>query len=155
MPASRRSDARALIVAAAAVTGAGLLVAVLILVATGRGGSPREDVPLDLGVAAGITQELRDGGPYYVANPFGGRGIILALEDGEIVALSITRPGTDDCTVRWRDSKDGFQDCDGNVLQSTDLARYATRVETEGDQRGELLVDLRQLLPAPRASPTG
>jgi len=148
--ARRGSDTRALVLAAVGAVAAGLLVALALWAATGRGGSPTEYQPFDAGVAAGIKADLKDGGPYYVADPFGGdRSILFALEDGELVALSITRPGTDDCTVRWRDSRGGFEDCDGNLLESNQLARYATAIGTEGVQKGALLVDLRELLPAP------
>lgn len=150
--ATRRSDTTVLLAAAGGVLAAGLLVAVLLWTLTGRGGSPSEYEPFDAGVAAGIARDLEEGGPYYVADPFGGdRSILFALEDGEVVALSIVKPGTEDCVVRWRASRGGFEDCDGNLLRSTQLARYRTRIATEGDLRGELLVDLRTLDPPPEA----
>ncbi len=123
-------------------------MAVALWAVTGRGGSPTKYAPFDAGVATGIKADLKDGGPYYVADPFGGnRSILFALENGEVVALSITKPGTDNCTMRWKGQRGAFEDCDGNLLQSTQLARYATSVGTEGVQKGELLVDLRELLP--------
>ena len=50
VPASR-SDAQLLLVAAGAVIVAGLLVAVVLLLATGRAASPTKYVPFDAGVA--------------------------------------------------------------------------------------------------------
>ncbi len=83
-------------------------------------------------------------------DPFGGdRSILLALEDGKVVALSDVKPGTKDCRIRWRGSINSFVDCNDNKLKSTDLARYQSEVGQIGDQKGELLVDLRRREPAP------
>jgi hypothetical protein len=145
-----RDDAKLLLFATGGVVAAGLLVAAVLLWSTGRGGSPTKYEPFDAGVAASIRKDLKDGGPYFVPDPFGGdRSILLALEDGKIVALSDIRPGTKDCRVRWRGSIDSFVDCNDEKLGTTDLARYRTEIGTVGDTKGELFIDLRHREPAP------
>jgi hypothetical protein len=148
-----RSDTKLLLIAAGGVIVAGLLVAAVLLLATGRASSPTEYVAFPAGDAVAIRNELRDGGPYFFPDPFGGdRSILLALEDGRIVALSNVRPGTRDCRVRWRGSLDSFVDCDDDELTSTQLARYRTEIGKVGDNEGELLIDLRVKEPAPASS---
>ena len=148
-----RSDAKLLLLAAGGVIVAGLLVAAVLLFSTSRAGSPTKYVAFDAGVAVSIHKGLKSGGPYFVPDPFGGdRSILLALEDGKVVALSDVKPGTKSCRVRWRGSIDSFVDCHDDKVKSTDLARYQTEVGEIGDQKGELLVDLRRRDPAPAAS---
>jgi hypothetical protein len=148
-----RSDAKLLVVAALGVIAAGLLVAGVLLFATSRAGSPTKYQPFDAGVAASIHSDLKDGGPFFVPDPFGGdRSILLALEDGKIVALSDVKPGTKDCRVRWRGSINSFVDCKDQKLKSTDLARYTSDIGQVGTDKGELFIDLRHREPAPAAS---
>jgi hypothetical protein len=145
-----RSDAKILLGATAAVVAAGLLVAAVLLFATGRGGSPTKYAPFDAGVASAIHKDLKDGGPFFVPDPFGGnRNILLAIEHGQVVALSDVKPGTKGCSVRWRGSINSFVDCHDDKVKSTDLARYQTEIGTIGADKGELLVDLRHRAPAP------
>jgi hypothetical protein len=149
VPASR-SDAKLLIVATGAVVLAGVLVAAVLLLATSRASSPSKYEPFDLGPAATIKKGLRDGGPYFVPDPFGGdRTVLMALEHGEIVALSDILPGTKDCRVRWKGSIDSFVDCHDDKLKSTELNRYRTEIGLVGANKGELLIDLRHREPAP------
>jgi hypothetical protein len=149
VPASR-SDAKLLIVATGAVILAGLLVAAVLLLATGRASSPTKYAPFPAGVAASIKGELKDGGPYFFPDPFGGdRNILLAIEGGKVVALSDILPGTQSCRVRWRGSLDSFVDCNDDKLNSTDMARYRTEIGLLGRNKGELLIDLRHREPAP------
>ena len=148
--AASRDDAKILVVATGAVILAGLLVAAVLLLATSRSSSPTKYVPFDAGAAASIKRSLHDGGPYFVPDPFGGdRTILLALEDGKVVALSDVLPGTTSCRVRWKGSIDSFVDCHGDKLHSTELARYRTEVGQLGSIKGELLVDLRHEDPPP------
>jgi hypothetical protein len=148
-----RSDAKLLLLAAGGVIVAGLLVAAVLLFATGRASSPTKYEPFDAGVAASIRKNLKDGGPYFVPDPFGGdRSILLAIEDGEVVALSDVMPGTKDCRVRWRGSVDSFVDCHDDKVRSADLARYQTEIGTIGAAKGELFIDLRHRVPAPSGS---
>ena len=148
--ALQRSDAKLLLVAAGAVIVAGLLVAAVLLLATGRASSPTKYVAFPAGDATAIRKDLKSGGPFFYPDPFGGdRNILLAIEDGQVVALSDIKPDTKDCRVRWRGSIDSFVDCHDDKVQSTDLARYQSEIGQIGDNKGELLVDLRRLEPAP------
>ena len=145
-----RSDAKLLLVATGAVIVAGLLVAAVLLLATGRASSPTKYVAFPAGDATAIRKDLKSGGPFFYPDPFGGnRNILLAIEDGQVVALSDIKPGTKDCRVRWRGSIDSFVDCNDDRVQSSDLARYQSEVGEIGANKGELLVDLRRLEPAP------
>jgi hypothetical protein len=145
-----RSDSKLLLMATGAVIVAGLLVAAVLLLATSRASGPTKPRPFDAGVAAAIHRELKDGGPYFVPDPFGGnRSILLALEDGKIVALSDVLPGTTDCRVRWRGSIHSFVDCHDDKVKSTELARYRAEVGLTGAHKGELLIDVRHRDPAP------
>ena len=149
MPASR-SDAKILLVATGAVVVAGLLVAAVLLIASSRDKGPTTYQPFDAGSASALKQELHDGGPFYVADPFGGnRNLVFALEDGKVVALSAVLPGTKDCAVKWKGSVHAFVDCHGDKLRSTQLDRYVTHVDEAGSAKGELLVDLRMRIAGP------
>jgi hypothetical protein len=149
VPASR-SDAKILIVATGAVVLAGLLVAAVLLLATSRGGSPTKYVPFPAGVAQSIKSQLKDGGPYFFPDPFGGdRNILLAIEGGHVVALSDILPNTTDCRIRWRGSLDSFVDCHDDKLRSGELDRYQTEIGQAGANKGELLIDLRRREPPP------
>ncbi len=147
---SKRGNTRLLIIAAACAVAAGLALAGLILVATNRGGSPSRYRPFDAGLASEIEKKVKDGGPYFTPDPFGGdRTIMWAIEHRKVVALSIILPGTKDCTVRWKGSIDSFVDCHGNRVRSQQLARFRSSVSTVPDTKGALLVDLRTLEPPP------
>jgi hypothetical protein len=152
VPASR-SDAKLLVVATGAIVLAGLLVAAVLLLATGRASSPTRYQPFPAGVASSIKSELKDGGPYFFPDPFGGnRNILLAIEGGKVVALSDILPGTKDCRVRWRGSIDSFVDCHDDKLESNQLDRYRTEIGLTGANKDELLIDLRHREPAPSAA---
>jgi hypothetical protein len=145
-----RSDAKLLLVAAGAVIIAGLLVAAVLLLASGRASSPTKYVAFPAGDATAIRKDLKDGGPFFFPDPFGGnRNILLALEGGEVVALSDVKPGTKECRVRWRGSINSFVDCHDDKVRSRDLARYQSVIGDVGANKGELLVDLRRREPAP------
>ena len=145
-----RSDTRLLLIAAGAVLFAGVLVAVVLLFATGQGGSVNKDRPFYAGLANDIRTSLREGGPFYVPDPFGGhRSILFALEDGQIVALSTVLPGTKDCTVTWKGRINRFVDCHGDQHRSFDLERYEDFIDPAGENKGILFVDLRHKIPAP------
>ena len=149
VPASR-SDARLLLTATAAVVAAGVIVAVVLLFATGQSNSPTKYKPFSAGPAKAIKQQLKDGGPFYVPDPFGGnKSILFSLENGEVVALSSTTPGTKNCSIRWRGSVDRFQDCNGDRFTSEQLDRFQATVDEAGSGKGLLFVDLRKKLPAP------
>jgi hypothetical protein len=147
-----RSDAKILLAATAAVVAAGLLVAAVLLLATGRSSGPTKYKTFPAGLAVAIHSDLKSGGPFFFPDPFGGnRNILLALEDGKVVALSDVEPGTANCRVKWKGSVDSFVDCHNRKLKSTDLARYQTTIGQVGNNKGELLVDLRHEDPPPAA----
>jgi hypothetical protein len=149
VPASR-SDARILIYATAAVVLAGLLVAAVLLFATGRDAGPTKYAPFAAGYASAIKHQLQDGGPFFYPDPFGrDRNVLLALEDGKVVALSDVLPNTTSCRVRWRGSLNSFVDCHGDKLTSQELARFETEIGTAGSSKGLLLIDLRHEQPPP------
>ena len=149
MPLSRE-DRPVIIIATVAVVVAGLLVALVLLLATGQKGPPKRYEPFEAGAAASIRSNLKDEGPFYVADPFGGdRSILFALEDGDIVALSNVVPNTKDCRVTIKNEGKAFVDCHGDRLKSSELARFAlsSRRSTNGTKL--LYVDLRKKEPAP------
>jgi hypothetical protein len=149
VPASR-SDAKILIVATGAVVLAGLLVAAVLLLASGRASSPTKYAPFPAGVAQSIKSQLKEGGPYFFPDPFGGdRNILLAIEGGKVVALRDILPNTADCRVKWRGSLDSFVDCHGDKIRSGELDRYQTEIGQVGSNKGELLIDLRHREAAP------
>jgi hypothetical protein len=144
VPASR-SDAKILLAATGSVILAGLLVAAVLLLATSRSKSPTKYAPFPAGLAQSIKQQLKDGGPYFFPDPFGGdRNILLAIEGGKVVALSDILPNTTSCRVKWRGSVDAFEDCHGDKLRSAELDRYQTEIGLTGANQGELLIDLRR-----------
>ena len=150
--ALQRSDAKLLLLATGAVILAGVLVAAVLLLASSRASSPTKYQAFPAGVATAIRNDLRDGGPFFFPDPFGGdRNILLALEGGKVVALSDVKPGTKDCRVRWRGSIDSFVDCHDDKVRSTSLARYQSEVGDVGADKGQLLIDLRRREPAPAA----
>jgi hypothetical protein len=151
--APSRDDTRILVFATLLVVVAGVLVALVLLLATGRASSPTKYEPFEAGAARDIERLLKEGGPYYVADPFGGsRSIMFALEDGEVVALSTTLPNTKDCVVFWRESRKAFVDCNDDRHQSTDLARYQTSIDPKQGANDILLVDLRKKDPPPSSA---
>ena len=149
--ALQRSDTKLLLLAAGAVIVAGVLVAAVLLLATSRGRESDEVHGVPGRRATAIHSELKKGGPFFDPDPFGGdRNILLALEDGKVVALDDLKPGTKDCRVRWRGSINSFVDCHDDKVRSTDLARYQSEIGELGNNKGELLVDLRHREPGAR-----
>jgi hypothetical protein len=146
--AFEKGDGKIIALAAGAVIAAGLVVALVLLVVTSTG--KRKPGPFPAGLATAVKKDLKDGGPYFYSDPFGGnKNILLALEDGKIVALWNIVPNSKTCTVKWKGRIDSFVDCHGDKLESTELARFALSVPKHGDFEGELLIDPRDLLPAP------
>jgi hypothetical protein len=143
-----KGDGKIIVLAAGAVIAAGLVVALVLLVATSTG--KHKPGPFPAGLATAVENDLKDGGPYFYPDPFeGNRNILLALEDGKIVALSNIVPNSKSCVVKWKGSVDSFVDCHGDKLDSTELARFAMSIPKRGNFKGILLIDPRELLPAP------
>ncbi|HUF85062.1 MAG TPA: hypothetical protein VMQ81_10770 [Acidimicrobiia bacterium] len=151
-----RDDLRLLLFAGSAVVLAGVAVAVLLVFSTGRegGGTAQTPQPFEAGLASNIEASLRDEGPYYIADPFGGDdSIVFALEDGEVVALAVNQSDLPNCSVKWKDQFDRFV-CGEQRFDSTELERFDVTVPQAGPDEGLLVIDVRTRLPAP-AVPAG
>lgn len=155
-PATRRrlttralSDNQLLLAAALAVLCAAALVVLIMFMAT-TSNSPTKTVPFTAGSAKEVRLSLEEGGPYFIADPFGNqRGFWFALEDDAIVALRQHVSDDEGCLVRWNGRVDSFVDCDDAKIDTRQLDRYATRVVTSGKRKGALEVDLRNVKQAP------
>jgi hypothetical protein len=145
-----------LVGAGVAAVVAGLVVAVVLLLATSRADQPESYRPFAAGPERQLREQLRDGGPFYVPDPFGGRkSILFALEGDNVVALMTHTPGDEECRVRWRGRVDSFEDCNANRLRSDQIGRYVVTTERSEGQGRIVFVDLRQELPPPVASAPG
>lgn len=139
----RWSSTPLLVITAALAIGAGLIIAALLLVATSQSGDVPKG-PFPLGSTAGLREEVEKS-PVYIADPTGGNGLWLELQGEQLVALSAVPPGSpSSCTVRWRDSVDAYEDCDGKRYRGDQLATYPLE-----QREGSLYVDTR------RADPPG
>jgi hypothetical protein len=150
--AERRGDTRVLVLATLAVVVFGLIIAATILLITGRAKTPAIKGPVPFGVASSLREKAKEGGPFAFAGDTGDNGFWIALEDGKLVALKIRKPGTKDCNVVWRGSKDTFVDCNGDPIRMDQLARYPTEIPKHGDRKGVLLVNLDGSIPPPASA---
>ncbi len=147
---TRRSDLTPLIAAAVIFATLGVVVALLILYATGGGSQPTKPAPFPAGLERSIRSDVKSGGPVFYPDPFRGyRSILFAVEQDRLVALATHTWGNNKCTVHWRGSINRFQDCHGNRLTSEQLPRYPYVVPSSGPTNGAVLVDVRTLLPPP------
>ena len=143
-------DAKLLIVAGLAAVTGGLLIAFVILFATGGTEGPEEGEPITLGLASSLEEAVADEGALYYADLGGGsRSIWLADEGGELVALSARVPGTADCYVDDTGETGVFEDCEGNEILTTGLNRYRLTVKEEPPQEGALQVEFDRIIQAP------
>jgi hypothetical protein len=143
-----RSDRSLLLLAGSAIAIVAVLVGGFILLMT-NGGS---DVPKGLifvGYEHSLRADLEKEGPQYIPNPFGDDGFWLDLENGKVVALVLQRPGRKDCNVRWRDSKHGYSDCNGEILQNDQLARYTVVRGPRKTPKNAVFVNIKKTTPAP------
>lgn len=159
MPVVAPSDRRILTFAAILVVIAGVMVAaVLFLASGGTKDAPAQREPLFLGIERDKVASIREGGPEYIANPFGGAGIWLDLEDGELVALSAIKPGTKDCIMKWRDPRKAYVDsnCTDSNYTSRNLDRFEVTIGPLEEDAPEdaIYVDLRVKEPAPEPPET-
>ncbi len=151
MPAAP-SDRRVLVFAGVLVVVAGVAVAALIFFATGGSqDTPSSREPLFLGIERELKGKIDEGGPLYFASPFGDEGFWLDVEDGNLVALSLVKPDTTDCIVKWRDPRKAYVDCEDNDLQAVDLDRFRVTIGSlqEGAPDDAVYVNLRESEPAP------
>jgi len=155
MPTKGPDDMRLLFATGAAVLLAGLMVAALLLWATGGTAKPKETREFVAGSARQIALDLESGGPYFFPDPFGhDRGVWLALEHGQIVALQQHLAGDPSCAIKWRASVRSFVDCHDDKVRSNELDRYRTRIGQGSNTRGALLLNLTVVDPAPGRTPT-
>jgi hypothetical protein len=146
------ADRRVLVFAGVLVIFAGVAVGLLIFLATGgTQDTPTSKDPLFLGIERELLGKIDEGGPLYFASPFGDNGFWLDVEDGELVALSLVKPGTTDCIVKWRDPRKAYVDCDDNDLQAPDLDRFQVTVGSlqRGAPDDAVYVNLRVSEPPP------
>lgn len=150
-----RDDARLLVFAAGTVLAAGLAVAVLLLVSTGRGGAPPEEPePVALGFESSTRERLAEG-PDFIPDQFGeDRSFWLLLEDGAITAIATHQEALPDCTVRWRGRIDRFV-CGDARFQSHELERFEVRVPRSGADDAVVTIDVRRRLPPPAEAAGG
>jgi hypothetical protein len=143
-----RDDLRLLVFAGAAVLLAGVAVAVLLLVSTGRGTDPpRDPVPVKFGFESSVRTELEEG-PFFVPDQFGGdRSFWIAEEDGEIVAVASHQTDLPNCTVKWKAQLDRFQ-CGDERFRSDELERYEVTIPAAGEDEDIVTIDVRRRLPA-------
>jgi hypothetical protein len=150
-------DRRVLVFAGVIVLLAGLAVAALLFLATGgTKDTPSGEKPLFLGLEPELVAKMQEGGPLYFASPFGENGFWLDLEDGQIVALNLVKPGTRDCQVKWKDPRKAYVDCNDRDLQAADLDRFKVTIgKLDQDAPGDAVyVNLNIDEPAPIATPS-
>jgi len=148
-------DRRILVFAGGLVVLAGLAIAALLFLVTGgTEQDPSATGPIFLGLEPELAARTEEGGPSYIASPFGEHGFWLDLEAGRLVALDIVRPGTRSCIVKWRATKDSYISCDGARLETTDLARFDVSIgsATPDAPADSVYVDLRLRESAPNAA---
>jgi len=145
--APARDDLRLLVFAGAAVLLAGVAVAVLLFVSTGRGGSPpRDPVPVKFGLQSSIRTQLEEG-PFFVPDQFGGnRSFWIAEEAGEIVAIATHQQDLPGCSVKWKAQLDRFE-CGDERFTSDELERFEITIPEAGDDRNVVTIDVRRRLP--------
>jgi hypothetical protein len=146
-----RADRQLLLVTGSFLVVTAVLVAMVLYLAT----SQQDDTvkgPIFIGLEGPLKRNIREESPRYYINPAKeGKGFWLDIEDGELVALVLDRPGTTDCVVKWKEQQSGYVDCDGNVLRSENLDRYRLTVgpRGEGQPKNAVYVNLRRTTAAP------
>ena len=85
-PGHRRRDARR-------SSWSGSLIAAAILLRHRAGQDPRDHGPIPFGYAKSLTEKAKKGGPFAFAGDTRRHGFWIAMEDGELVALKIRKPG--------------------------------------------------------------
>ena len=134
---------------------AGLLFAGVLFLATADDTATGTPAPIFIGAEQGLIDNINEDGPRYFAHPFGGDGIWLDVEDGELVAFVLDAPGPDRCTVKWKDPRDAYIDCNDNPIDPGNLNRYRVIVGSRADSPDDsVYVDIRSIEPAPGAGGT-
>jgi len=145
-----RSDRSLLIVTGLLVVAAGLVFTAVLFFATGGDTSTGKPAPVFIGLRKGLVDNINEDGPRYQANPFGGDGFWLDVEDGELVAFVLDSPGPGRCTVKWRESRGAYIDCHDQPVDPGDLDRYPVIIGSRaGSPDDSVYVDIRTVEPAP------
>jgi hypothetical protein len=147
------SDRRLVLVTTASVVFAALVVGTLLYLATGGAQGTPTPKPVYIGLESDLRATLNQGPRLYFAHPFGGTGFWLDTEDGHLVALVARVPGTQSCTVAWKNLSRGYYDCHDRLLSARQLDRYALQFPKSGAEQGGVVVDFRHVDPAPQAPP--
>ena len=143
-----RSDRQLLILTGTFLAIAAVVAFGLVLLATQRNES--KEGPFYIGTATSLERSIREDSPLYFANPTAGDGFWLDVEDGELIALVIDRPGLKDCVVKWKEQRGAYVDCNDEELASEELDRYQVSVGArDGSPENSVYVDLRTTSPAP------
>ncbi|MEX2267802.1 MAG: hypothetical protein WEA75_03870, partial [Acidimicrobiia bacterium] len=143
-----RSDRQLLLITGSFLVIAAVFFGGVLWVATLRKSS--DNGPQYIGRERSLERKILKASPYYFANPSGGDGYWLDVEDGELVALVLDRPGTKDCVVKWKAQRDAYVDCNDQELSSENLDRYKVTIgPRDGSPKGSVYVDFRKISPAP------
>lgn len=129
---------------------AGVLTAsVLFFSVGGTQDTPSQTAPLFLGLDEQLRDKIREGSsPLYFPSPFGDDGFWLDLENREFVAYVLVLPNTRHCTVKWKDPRDNYIDCNGDAVAPSDLDQYTVVLRNRSGGEHDVLVDLRKVTPA-------
>ena len=152
-PAQRRGDIKLLLGAAVGVLLGGVVIAAAILAVTSRGGTPNLKKPVPFGLESDVHARVRQGGPVNIAGLSGDDGFWVGTEHHKLVALLVKQPKPHACTLRWRGSLDTFT-CDDKPVASSNMARYRSFTAHRGPFKGQFMVALYDVLPAPDGPPS-
>jgi len=142
-------DRRLLLVTGSFVVLAAVLVGALLFLATGGAQGTPSRKPVYIGLETDLRHTLDQGPRLYFAHPFGGTGFWLDVQDGHLVALVASVPGSPSCTVAWKNLRRGYYDCHDRRLTAGQLDRYQLQFPKFGPTQGGVIVDFRHVDPAP------
>lgn len=150
-----RRDIRLLIATGIAAVGAGLVVAALVISASGGPKVARKAEPVTVGTVSNLERQIREGGPVLFPDlARGDRTFYVTLVDGKLAALHAYAPGRGTtCSVEWDRKVGRFEDCENRSVDPHALGRLA--LTTEGGSDDPVVVDPRVLLPVGQTGPTG
>jgi hypothetical protein len=145
-----RSDRQLLLITGTFLAIAAVVAFGLVLLATQRKASG--DGPFYIGTAGSLERSITKDSPLYFANPTAGDGFWLDVEDSELVALVIDRPGLKDCVVKWKEQRGAYVDCNDEELTSEELDRYKVMIGSRnGSPKDSVYIDLRTVSPGPNS----
>ena len=135
IPAGRRPVV--IVVATLAILVFGLVVAATILLVTGRAKNPKITGPVAFGIARDIRRDGQGRRPVRVRRQQRRRRVLDRDRERQARRARRSRsPGTKDCNVIWKGSKNTFVDCNGDPIKMSQLARYPITIPTKGKHEG-------------------